>query len=213
MRAKNIKLIVLLIAVLFLIYNVEETYSRYVSNAEGEVTINFAKWQILVNNENISSNYESKLKFTPVIEDNVNMASNVLGPTSTGYFDVEINAENVETSFTYNIQFTIPTDSDIKNVVMTDYAITNEEELTLGNELTKIPLNGSTSISNTMNWDSTKTNFKFNKFIVRIYFTWDDNKENMSDEEDTIIGIKAANDEDINFYILATIKFAQYLDT
>lgn len=212
MKTINVKLLFLVISLFLLIYNVDEAYSRYVSDVSGDVAFNFAKWQILVNNENITTNYESKLKFTPIIDENENMASNVLGPTSTGYFDVEINPESVDTSFVYNINITIPSDSDIKNVVITDYAITNEEEIALGTEPTKIPMNGSNSISETMIWDSSVDGFCFHKFIVRVYFAWNDNKENMSDLEDTIIGVEAAEGKEINFSLLASLKFRQYVE-
>lgn len=212
MKAINIKLLILVISFFLLAYNVNEAYSRYVSEVNGDVNFNFARWQILVNNENITTNYESKIKFTPIIDENENMASNVLGPTSTGYFDIEINPENVDTSFVYNINITVPSDSEVKNVVITDYSITNEESILLGNELVRIPLNGSNSISETMLWDSNTSGFKFNPFIVRVYFAWNDNKEIMTDEEDTIIGNKASENEEINFSLLASLKFRQYVE-
>ena len=61
-------------------------------------------------------------------------------------------------------------------------------------------------------YDNTTTNFKHKPFRIRLYFCWKDDATNtMDDNADTIIGEKAANGEEINFKISASISFNQYI--
>lgn len=210
MYLKKIKIVLFLFLVLVFILDVTTTYSKYISDATGELRTNIAKWQILVNNEDITNNYTSTINFTPVIEENINVAANKVAPQSKGYFDIEINPENVETSFNYTIELLPLENSDISDLVITDYAIINEtiDE----NNIEKIPYNN-TIITNNLIYDNETLNFKYQIFTIRLYFCWlDDENSTMDDQADTAIGEKAAKEEDINFKITANINFSQYVN-
>ena len=93
-------------------------------------------------------------------------------------------------------------------IIITKYAILPddyEEGDTL--EYTTISDN---VIENEMIFDNTVDNFKFNSFTIRVYFEWVDNSldEQMDDQEDTEIGLGAANNLN-TFSIQANISFEQ----
>lgn len=202
----KIKIILFLMFLSLLISNVSSTYSRYVSQANGNITTDFAKWQIFVDNTNITENYDTSLTFTPNIDTNENVASGKVAPGSTGYFDIEINAENVDVSFTYNITLD-SSSSDVPDLKVTKYAILSEDDITNNNIITT-DYNGINIEDNVIHNNSED----LKKFVVRVFFMWDDTESStMSDTEDTSVGTKAANGEDIDFNLVANINFKQYI--
>lgn len=208
--SNKIKILVFLLCIVVLISTVNTTYSRYVSAAAGTVTTNFARWQIIVNNENITTNYETSMTFTPVILPNENVAANKIAPSSKGYFDVTVNPSNVDVSFTYDININIPEDSLITDIKVTDYAIVEGTEITDETTLDKITLT-SNNLTNTLLYDNTKENFSFKPFIIRMYFSWlDGENETMNDESDSNIGNMVTNGEDTKFELGININFKQY---
>lgn len=201
----------LLLFVLFLslfLVAAKSTYARYATSTTGEANLNMAQWQISVNNQNITENYNTQLSFTPVIEENENVKSGTVAPGSTGYFDIQINPEKVDVSFSYNIMLQLPEDSVVSDLKITHYAIIPSGQG--DNSIQKIPYTGS-SIENVLKYDNQTSNFKFSPFTVRVYFEWYDGQDNlMDDAADTEVSQKVNNSEDVNFNILASLSFKQY---
>lgn len=201
----------LLLFVLFLslfLVAAKSTYARYATSTTGEANLNMAQWQISVNNQNITENYNTQLSFTPVIEENENVKSGTVAPGSTGYFDIQINPEKVDVSFSYNIMLQLPEDSVVSDLKITHYAIipSGQDD----NSIQKIPYTGS-SIENVLKYDNQTSNFKFSPFTVRVYFEWYDGQDDlMDDAADTEVSQKVNNSEDVNFNILASLSFKQY---
>lgn len=201
----------LLLFVLFLslfLVAAKSTYARYATSTTGEANLNMAQWQISVNNQNITENYNTQLSFTPVIEENENVKSGTVAPGSTGYFDIQINPEKVDVSFSYNIMLQLPEDSAVSDLKITHYAIipSGQDD----NSIQKIPYTGS-SIENVLKYDNQTSNFKFSPFTVRVYFEWYDGQDNlMDDAADTEVSQKVNNSEDVDFNILASLSFKQY---
>lgn len=209
--SNKVKILIFLLCIVVLISTVNTTYSRYASAAAGTVTTNFARWQIFVNNENITANYDTSMSFTPVILPNENVAANKIAPSSKGYFDVIINPSNVDVSFTYDININIPEDSLITDIKVTDYAIVEGTEITESTIFDKIKLSSS-NLSDTLLYDNSKENFSFKPFIVRMYFSWiDGDGESMSDTDDSNIGNMITNGEDTKFELGINISFKQYI--
>ena len=104
---KKLYLILILISFSFCLSFMSGTYSRYVAGTTGDLDIPFAKWQIYLNTQDITSQTRSRLTFTPVIEQSENANSNTFAPSSKGYFDIDINPENVDVSFTYSINLSV----------------------------------------------------------------------------------------------------------
>jgi len=148
------------------------TYSRYVADANSGVTLTFAKWQILINDEDITSGNSSNIDITPTIVENENVASGKLAPSSLGYYDIEIDASNVETSFNLNV--TLDND-DMTDLKITSYSIDDGEEVEIDD--------GEISES----FDLEDYDEGFGVITIRIYFEWYDSEddETMDDDDDT----------------------------
>ena len=104
---KKLRVILLLILVSFTLCIMSNTYSRYVADTTGDVEALFSKWQILVNDNDITTNQNTSFKLVPIIDENNNVKANRLAPSSTGYFDIEIDPTLVDVSFDYEISFNI----------------------------------------------------------------------------------------------------------
>jgi len=192
------------------------TYSRYVADTTGNLEMLFAKWQILVNEDDVTNNSSSSIVLTPVIDKNQYIADNKLAPSSTGYVDIDIDPSNVEVSFNYSISLEIVNDN-IPDLVITKYAIL-DSDYTEGNtiNLNNIENNlieGSLDFNNNViatDSDEIKS-FNFEPFTVRIYFEWyEGENEKMTDADDTAIASDAENNK---LEVKAEIKFEQKLDT
>ena len=201
---KKFKVLILIASLAITLSLMSNTYSRYVASSGGNVEIEFAKWQLLVNNTDITTNTTSNISFEPTIEENINVAKDKVAPSSIGYFDVEIDPTNVDVSFNYTIELNIE-NSDIPDLMITKYAIVPNDYLE-GDKLTFENITDN-SITNTVLYDQ-KT---FDKFTVRIYFQWMEGEDTtMTDAEDTVIGNNAAIN-DTSFTINANIKFEQII--
>ena len=182
------------------------TFSRYVSKATGNIDMAFSKWQILVNNVDITSNNSSSIDLTPVLEENNNIATNTIAPSSKGYVDIDIDPTNVDVSFDYSINLEVKNE-EVKDLLITDYAILDNNYIE-GDQIETIPREEN-SINETLLYYNTVDNFKFKPFTVRIYFEWyEGENEQLDDTKDTEIGTKAAN-ENTPLEITASINFKQ----
>ena len=85
---KKLKILILIITLSVTLCLMSNTYSRYIADATGSIEAPFAKWQIMVNNEDINKQASTKVSFTPIIDKNENIENNVIATTSTGYFNI-----------------------------------------------------------------------------------------------------------------------------
>ena len=206
---RRISFMLLLITCSLCLSFMSSTYSRYVAGTTGNIDMLFAKWQILVDNLDIANQENSSLEFTPIIEPSDNVRANTIAPTSKGYFDIEINPENVDVSFRYTIDLSI-SNENLPDLMITKYAILDSNYQD-GDSITYETISNNT-ITNDMLFDNETDNFQFETFTVRIYFEWyDGDDEEMDDEDDTEVGNAAAEDE-VTFTINADISFEQIID-
>ena len=203
---KKIKILIAFGSLSICLCLMSSTYSRYIVDATGNVEALFAKWQILVNENDITNGLDSSIDFEPVIDENDYVASNVLAPSSTGYFDIDIDPSNVELSFKYTIDITIE-DEKIPDLIITKYSIIPDSYIE-GDPIDVINLAEGT-ITNDLTFDKEIESFQFKPFTIRVYFEWYDGEgELMDDEGDSLIG-KLAAIEDYTFEIKANISFEQ----
>lgn len=181
------------------------TYSRYVADTTGDLKMLFAKWQILVNETDVTTNASSSIHLVPNMEPNENIAENKIAPSSKGYFDIDIDPSNVEVSFNYSISIEL-LNENMPDLMITKYAILNSTYIE-GDEIetqimTENQINGSLDITE---------NKTLEPFTVRVYFEWyEGENEQMDDLADSDIGHIAAA-EDTALDIKATIHFEQKL--
>jgi len=207
---KKVCFIFLLISASVCVSLMSSTYSRYVADTTGNIDISFAKWQILVNDSDIINQKDSTISFTPVVVENENVAANTFAPSSEGYIDIEIDPTNVEVSFNYKIDLSIDS-SEVTDLKITKYAIVETDYIETEEDLEFVEENVN-SITNDMIFDNKTEEFKFNKFIVRVYFEWiDGENETMDDEADSLVGNTAAT-SDLTFKVNANITFEQIIN-
>ena len=164
------------------------TYSRYIADATSDIKIQFSKWEIKINNNDITNGSISTMKLTPVMEGNNHVASNVVAPSSKGYFDIVVDPSNVEVSFNYSVSLNI-INGNIPDLIISKYSII-DSSYTEGDEIQTISLVDG-KINGTVNYNQNKT---FEPFTIRVFFEWyEGENEKMNDEADTQIGIDASN--------------------
>jgi len=196
----KLKVLIVFAVLAFTLSIVSNTYSRYVAAAEESIDLALANWQILLNDEDITSSSSSVGSITPVILENENVANNKLAPSSVGYFDIDIDASSVELSFNYNIKIN-------KNEVLDDLLITKYKLIEEGSnpEETDYINVVNNEINGTFDYSDENTN---KSFKVRVFFEWfDGNDEESNDESDTEI---ISNNNSLT--LDATIKFTQKIE-
>lgn len=209
---KRLKILVALIFISVCLCVMSGTYSRYMADTSGKVDLSLAKWQILVNTNDITTGATSNIDITPIIEEDPNVKSGTIAPTSKGYYDINIDPTNVDVSYSYHINLELDNER-IPDLLITKYAILEndfdpvEDEITYHNYI-----NNDGEITETFLYDQEKA---YEPFTVRVYFEWIDNAyryysstsytdsdfeaysdsvyEPMgTDEDDTIIGYSAS---------------------
>lgn len=200
--AKKFKILLLFISLSLSLCFMSNTYSRYVANTTGNLEVAFSKWQILLNNVDITTNSSSSIILNPVMEENDYIAKNTIAPTSKGYFDIIVDPSNVDVSFDYSINLEYD-NSNTPDLVITKYAYI-DKNYTSDKDLKLIDLEDNV-IKNSMDYK----NKKFEKFTIRVFFEWyEGENELMDDNADSTAGLKAA-EEDTTFNVVANIKFEQ----
>ena len=180
----KLKLLIVCFMLIILVSLMSNTFSKYVSSADGDLNVSFAKWQILVNNLDISDAANSEILFVPVIDSNNEVEENSVAPSSSGYFDIAIDPSNVALSFSYNITFSIEND-DIPDLMISEYAILPVDD----SPIEKISLDNNI-IEKDMIYDPENP---FKPFTIRLFFKWyEGENELMDDLADTEIGTVAA---------------------
>ena len=191
--SKKIKIILLLLSLSLTMAFMSDTYSRYVADTTGDIEVQFAKWQILVNTQDITSGEAKSIDLQPVVIENEHVAANTFAPSSKGYFDIAVDPTNVNVSFGYNISLEV-LNKDMPDLMITQYSF-----------LDKTGVEGEKKdIDNTNNVDGLIENAideqvlynkekPFEPFTVRIYFEWFEGEgEKQDDAADTVIGMNAA---------------------
>lgn len=203
---KRIKVILILLTISVTLSFMSDTYSRYVVDTSGNIEMSFAKWQILVNEKDITNGTTSDIEITPVIEESNNVKNNTIAPSSKGYFDILINPSNVEMSFDYTVNIKL-LNENMPDILISKYAIL-DDTYQEGQTITTVNLENN-EITGTLIYDNKTENFSFKPFTVRIYFEWyDGENETMNDEADTEIA-KDALLNNTKLQIAATVKFEQ----
>ena len=171
----NKKFILLLAFILLCItiFLVAQTYAKYLNSAEGQTTVNIARWNIKVNDLSITENTDISGTITPVFPGNENIASDIIAPTAEGYFDLVFDFDDVDVSFNYTIESTVADSSPVKDFVIVGYSIDNGM---------RVDLTDTNIISEDILLDSNVTTRN-----IRIYVKWiDDGNATMNNQDDTI---------------------------
>lgn len=154
------------------------------------VNPSIAKWNVLINGTDIKTGENFSVNSVN-LSDSVNVLNGKIAPGAFGYFDIEIDPTNTDTSIIYSITFDF-------SLLSNSFIIDKIEETTSGNLIRT----GSSTYSKVITLDEIKENAKNN---VRVYIKWENNEEN--NEIDSQIGL--TKDNYIN--IPVSISAMQYL--
>ena len=188
MKKKVILLVVL--SILLCLFFVQESFAKYITEANETANMSIARWKILVNNEDIRDENTVNAVINPVLPGNDNIAENIIAPTSEGYFDLVIDAREADVSFKYKITLSVNEDSSVRDLVATKYVINDGEEIALDSS--------NQVIENTvLHRDNTGT------INIRVYIVWNDgdgaSMDNSEDTSATISSNSAMMNVSLNF--------------
>ena len=207
---KRIKIILILLILSVTLSFMSHTYSRYVVDTTSNIEVSFAKWQVLVNETDITDGTTTNLEITPVIEESSNVKANTIAPSSKGYFDIAINPTNIEMSFDYKVTLKL-LNENMPDILISKYAIL-DEDYNEKDEITTTAIEEN-KIKGSLTFDNNTENVKFKPFIIRIYFEWfEGENEKMDDQKDTEVTNDALNNN-TKLQIEANITFEQKLSS
>ena len=138
MKSKFKRKMIFFMALISLFYCVsimQDTYGKYLTAAEATTELTIARWQIYVNDQDIVNNSHFSEVITPTFAGTANIQSGVIAPTSTGSFNLEINGEDTDVSFTYTISLDT-TGCNVSDLQITGYTIGNTHYNYTGNDIT-----------------------------------------------------------------------------
>lgn len=118
--------IIFFLALMSLFYCVsimQGTYAKYITAASAEADITIARWNILVNDQDILQNSNFTSTITPDFDGTSNIREGVLAPTATGSFEVNINGDQTDVSFEYTLDVELSEDNTVDDLEITGYSI------------------------------------------------------------------------------------------
>ncbi len=171
-NSKRIKLLLACISLLLLVDQIQDTYAKYISSADANSNFTIAKWAFTVNNQDVIANNNFSNTIVPVFDENPNIKSGVIAPTSTGYFDITIDSSNVGVSFDEEISIMPSENNTVSDLVFVGYKKNDGELIALNNTNT-------ITTSHLLNEEITSNTYRF-------FIKWnDDATENMDNAADT----------------------------
>ena len=173
-------IMLVILIMLALIIALLPTLSKYVTTANGESSINIARWEIKVNSQSIRQNKDISGVITPVFPGTQHIANDVIAPSSEGYFDLIINFTDADVSCDYVITFQT-LNSNVTDLIVTSYKAPDGTTITVSDASTR----NNVDIHGTYNYGNTATNNLVQNY--RINVMWNDNPttESMNNTQDT----------------------------
>lgn len=174
---KKILYVVAILSLVCSLLTIRETYSKYITAASGDANMEIAKWKFSINNQDILSNSSITNTINPIFIDNTNVNDGVIAPKSEGYFDIIVDAKDVDVSFDYIVNVNVDEKSAVKDIIVTGYSINNNPRVEISN-------NNSTIKNTVLKSSNTK------QINLRIYIKWDDSENaSMDNAEDTLASL------------------------
>ena len=194
------KIYILLIGIIILLASViiGNTVAKYVTSTSSNADINIARWQVLVNNEDVTSAATLNNIITPVFPGNNNIAEGVIAPSAEGYFDIVIDATNTDVSLRYEVTTSANEESIVQDLVLSGYSIDNGERQEIVEDE-----NGNFKIQGDIRYNSQDKDV-----TLRVYIKWNDDTETgatMSNADDT----STTQEEESVAKVNVNLKFIQ----
>lgn len=192
---KKILIFLICISLCISVFSIINIYAKYSTSASGSADIPIAKWNIKVNDSSIKNSSDFSSTISPIFLGNDNIASNIIAPTSEGYFDLSFDFSDADVSFSYSISTSVNEQSSISDLIVTGYSIDNGDT---------IDFDSSTGITDTIGYSD-----NIDSRVIRIYIKWDDSTGSLMDNAaDTA----ATNEENAKALLDVVISFTQIVD-
>lgn len=177
---------ILLISICLTYLIAQSSYAKYKNQRQANSNLDIASWNIKLNNNYI--NTTQNVTIDPTWENqNTSTKDGVIAPGSIAYVDVKIDPSEVDVDFKYELTYSIPSTSDLKDLRIKSYKINNGTE-TIYNE----------AITGNVTKNSTTPT------TIRIIILWDDSLS--TNEADTNLG---KNSDSKTAKINLNIRFTQ----
>ena len=186
---RKILFFVALMSLFVLITMMQNTYAKYVSSADATAEFTVARWNILINDQDILQNSDFSDTILPEFEGTNYIKQGVIAPTAEGYFEITLDGTDTDVSYTYTITANISPDSDVTDLELYKYEIDNVE----------YTYNSSTGITNSTAYDA------LDKTVtVKFYVRWNDNPatQNMTNADDTAATVDGLAAFDIHVNVI-----------
>lgn len=196
-KIKKILFFISILIISLTLVLIAQTYAKYLTSTSGTASIPVAKWNIVLNNQSIKNNSDISSSIVPVFSGNENIASGIIAPTSTGYFDLALDFSNVDVSCSYSINSTVDDSSLIKDLVITGYSIDDGPVVNLDNY--------NQPIENTILYTDTERAKN-----IRVFIMWNDDSESstMTNQDDTSASSSSADSTNVALFKVS-INFKQ----
>ncbi len=175
-NSKKIFTLIILILIGILLFNIIQTYAKYLTMASGSTNIAVAQWNIQVNQISITDeNSDISATIIPVFPGTTHIAENIIAPTAEGYFDLDLDFTDVDVSFTYTVNMEVNPNSPVQDLVATGYSVDNGQKITFQEYNTPIT-------------ETILLNSNISSRSIRIYLLWDDDiaTQTMDNEDDAL---------------------------
>lgn len=196
-KIKKILFFISILIISLTLVLIAQTYAKYLTSTSGTASIPVAKWNIVLNNQSIKNNSDISSSIVPVFSGNENIASGIIAPTSTGYFDLALDFSNVDVSCSYSINSTVDDSSLIKDLVITGYSIDDGPVVNFDNY--------NQPIENTILYTDTERTKN-----IRVFIMWNDDSESstMTNQDDTSASSSSADSTNVALFKVS-INFKQ----
>lgn len=201
---KSVKIILLILVLIVLFLVIRSTYSKYISTKDSGTNFHISKWNILLNDKNISENKDFSQDIQITYDENTeNVAQDVIVPTSKGYFEIKLESTGTELPFEYTLKVKQEEDLDnsIPDFKITSYILNDNEIIELDPDQTEIV----GTVEPPKDADGHFTGAEvINKFII--YVEWDDSENNILDN---LEDVSISKDENISGIIPIELNIKQ----
>ena len=176
-RKKQILILSLSFLIILSIFTIKQTYAKYITQTTSDANVSIARWKILVNNKDITTEKELTNIISPIFKGIDNIAANVIAPTAEGYFDMIIDASNTDVSLKYEITTSNNDNSIVKDMSISGYSLNDGEKQEIISKDNQIKIE-----------DQIPYNSKNKELKIRVYLKWNDDENNgatMDNKADT----------------------------
>lgn len=199
---KKIWILSALIMLLITLYQINSTYAKYFSQAEGIVEESIGKWIVKVNNTNIA--VEGDIQEFTINQLTYNSNDYVLdgkiAPGLLGYFDVEIDATDASVAVRYDVSINF-NELDLSDSINFSKLVKVVDNIESNTGIIKTDVSTYTGIISLEDIEAGKTN------TIRIYLSWEDDGTGTNDKNDSILGTT----KDTQVSIPVKVKASQYI--